>query len=95
MSETRALDTPLLFGVANSDHQCEGSDPRWPPDIRDEWEVANPRRNATGFWERYEKDVDNAAALGCRWCSVSLRTSGGEWTRGCGRSGTPGLSPVT
>jgi beta-glucosidase/6-phospho-beta-glucosidase/beta-galactosidase len=74
----------LLFGVANSDHQCEAFDSAWPPDIRDGWELEHPRKNATRFWDLYRTDVDNAAELGCKifrfsisWPRVQPLSTGG------------------
>jgi len=57
----------LLFGVANSDHQSEAFDPRY-PDIRDTWEASAgkvTRGRATDFWNRFAQDVRNARSLGC------------------------------
>ena len=74
--ETRSKDLPLLFGVANSDHQAEAFDAGWPPDIRDGWELDQPRRNATRFWEDYKVDIENAASLGCKLFRFSV-----SWAR--------------
>jgi beta-glucosidase/6-phospho-beta-glucosidase/beta-galactosidase len=57
----------LLFGVANSDHQSEAFDPKY-PDIRDTWEASAgkvTRGRATDFWNRFAEDVRNARSLGC------------------------------
>ena len=53
----------FLFGVATADHQCEGSGPRWPEDIRDAWERGQKltlRQAAADFWNRYAEDIENA-----------------------------------
>ena len=69
--------TPLLFGVATADHQCESYDPAR-EDIRDVWER---RRNltkrgiATDFWNRYGEDVQLARDLGCKVFRFSLAWS--------------------
>ncbi len=65
----------LLFGVANSDHQCESLYGPWPADVRDGWEE-HPRGMATDFWERYQTDIDNAAWLGCKLFRFSI-----SWAR--------------
>ena len=73
----RALSR-LLFGVANSDHQCEAYDPAW-PDIRDTWEAAAgkvTRGCATDFWNRFTDDVRNARSLGCDLFRFSI-----SWAR--------------
>lgn len=65
----------LMFGVANSDHQCEAFYGPWPRDVRDGWEQ-NPRGMATDFWRLYQMDIDNAAWLGCKLFRLST-----SWAR--------------
>jgi beta-glucosidase/6-phospho-beta-glucosidase/beta-galactosidase len=67
-------NAPLLFGVANSDHQCEAFYGPWLPDVRDGW--ANHRGMATDFWDRYQTDIDNAEWLGCKLFRFSV-----SWSR--------------
>ncbi|MFI5368321.1 MAG: family 1 glycosylhydrolase [Spirochaetia bacterium] len=76
MERTKSENRPLLFGVANSDHQCEAFDEQWPRDVRDDWELKHPRKEGTRFWQLYETDVDNAAWLGCQLFRLSI-----SWAR--------------
>ncbi len=64
----------FLFGTANADHQVEAHDPA-KEDVWDLWERCQgltPRGKATDFWNRYEEDVDAAAAMGCRLFRFSI-----------------------
>ena len=73
----RSLE-PLLFGVGNSDHQCEAFDPRF-ADIRDIWEQGRglvQRGRATDFWNRYPEDIELARSMGCRIFRFSV-----SWAR--------------
>lgn len=68
----------FLFGVATADHQCEGSNPRWPEDIRDVWERDHHltlRQSATDFWTRYAEDIQHAKDLGCKLFRFSIAWS--------------------
>ena len=73
-----ALPAEFRFGVATSDHQSEGFDPRY-PDVWDRWEAQqglNPRGTAADFWHRYPEDIELARSLGCRSFRFSL-----SWSR--------------
>jgi beta-glucosidase/6-phospho-beta-glucosidase/beta-galactosidase len=72
------LPESFLFGVGNSDHQCEAYDPAY-PDIHDIWDPSHgrtPRGQATDFWNRYPEDVRLAQSLGCKLFRFSL-----SWAR--------------
>jgi hypothetical protein len=69
--DPKMKNLPHLFGVANSDHQCEAFYGPWPSDVRDGWE-RNPRGMATDFCQRYQTDVENAAWLGCKLFRLSI-----------------------
>ena len=64
----------FLFGTANADHQVEAHDPAR-EDVWDVWERTQgltPRGRATDFWNRYEEDIANAAAMGCKLFRFSV-----------------------
>lgn len=72
------LPDSFLFGVANSDHQCEAYDPAV-EDIRDVWERVRgqvPRGRATDFLHRFPDDVEFARRMGCRVFRFSI-----SWAR--------------
>jgi beta-glucosidase/6-phospho-beta-glucosidase/beta-galactosidase/ABC-type amino acid transport substrate-binding protein len=72
------LPSSFLFGVANSDHQCEAYDPER-EDIRDVWERLRrltPRGRAIDFERRYPEDVGLAQQLGCTAFRFSI-----SWAR--------------
>ena len=64
----------FLFGTANADHQVEAHDPAR-EDVWDVWERTQgltPRGRATDFWNRYEEDIANAAAMGMKVFRFSI-----------------------
>lgn len=68
----------LLFGVGNSDSQCEAYEAPF-ADIRDLWydrRRLTARGKATDFWNRFQEDVRLAASLGCRLFRFSI-----SWAR--------------
>jgi beta-glucosidase/6-phospho-beta-glucosidase/beta-galactosidase/ABC-type amino acid transport substrate-binding protein len=72
------LPESFLFGVGNSDHQCEAYDQLF-EDIRDVWErlrMQTLRGQATDFWNRYKEDVMLARELGCKMFRFSV-----SWAR--------------
>jgi beta-glucosidase/6-phospho-beta-glucosidase/beta-galactosidase/ABC-type amino acid transport substrate-binding protein len=75
----------FLFGVANSDHQCEAYDPEC-EDIRDVWERLRglmPRGRAIDFARRYPEDVGLAQRLGCTAFRFSVSWARVEPAPGC------------
>jgi len=81
----RSSSSPLLFGVATADHQCESYDPLH-EDIRDVWEQRRQltkRGLATDFWNRYAEDIHLAHDLGCKVFRFSLAWSRLEPSPGC------------
>jgi beta-glucosidase/6-phospho-beta-glucosidase/beta-galactosidase/ABC-type amino acid transport substrate-binding protein len=72
------LPESFLFGVGNSDHQCEAYDPAY-PDIHDVWDPSHgrtPRGQANDFWNRYPEDIRLAQSMGCKLFRFSL-----SWAR--------------
>ncbi len=73
-----ALPDSFMFGVGNSDHQCESYDPNF-EDIRDVWDRRKgmiERGHATDFWNRYPEDIQLASSLGCNVFRFSI-----SWAR--------------
>lgn len=63
-----AFPKGFLFGTANADHQVEAHDPAR-EDVWDVWERCQgltPRGKATDFANRYQEDIEAAAAIGCK-----------------------------
>ncbi|HLZ10315.1 MAG TPA: family 1 glycosylhydrolase, partial [Chloroflexota bacterium] len=78
------LPPSFLFGVATADHQSEAYDPAH-PDIWDVWEQEHglpARQKATDFWNRFEEDIRNAQALGCKIFRFSVAWSRVETSAG-------------
>jgi beta-glucosidase/6-phospho-beta-glucosidase/beta-galactosidase len=74
----------FLFGTANADHQVEAHDPVR-EDVWDVWERTQgltPRGRATDFWNRYEEDIANAAAMGMKVFRFSIAWARVEPTNG-------------
>lgn len=71
------LPESFVFGVANSDHQCEAYDPG-NEDIRDLWERLQGltmRGRATDFRQRFREDIRLAQELGCKAFRFSIAWS--------------------
>jgi beta-glucosidase/6-phospho-beta-glucosidase/beta-galactosidase/ABC-type amino acid transport substrate-binding protein len=74
MQNAPPLPADFLFGLGNSDSQCEAFEPGT-ADIRDLWyerRRLQPRLRATDFWNRYPEDIALARDLGCRAFRFSL-----------------------